>query len=94
MTPETPVQESLSPPYPIIDHCDLGQAEIDLINEIKAHAEVTRDLVERVWEVARASETEPLRWETEPLRWLNIARTHLQQGYMALTRAVAKPTTF
>ncbi|OKP27621.1 Acb2/Tad1 domain-containing protein [Serratia fonticola] len=27
-------------------------------------------------------------------RWLAIARTHLQQGFMAAKRAVAKPTAF
>lgn len=28
------------------------------------------------------------------LRWLSIARTELQQGFMAVKRAVAKPTAF
>lgn len=32
--------------------------------------------------------------EGEPYRWAMIARTHLQQGIMALTRAVAKPRFF
>lgn len=27
-------------------------------------------------------------------RWVSIAATTLQQGFMALTRAVTKPTTF
>lgn len=27
-------------------------------------------------------------------RWVHIGRTQLQQGFMALTRSVAKPTTF
>ena len=27
-------------------------------------------------------------------RWVAIARTHLQEGFMALTRAIAKPTSF
>lgn len=30
----------------------------------------------------------------EPLRWAAIARTHFQEGLMALTRSVAQPTTF
>ena len=29
-----------------------------------------------------------------PERWLSIGRTHLQEGLMAWTRAVAQPTTF
>jgi hypothetical protein len=27
-------------------------------------------------------------------RWMTIGQDHLQQGFMALTRAVARPTTF
>jgi len=30
----------------------------------------------------------------QPERWAAIARTHFQQGLMALTRAVAQPTFF
>ena len=30
----------------------------------------------------------------EAQRWLTIGQDHLQQGFMALTRAVARPTTF
>jgi hypothetical protein len=30
----------------------------------------------------------------EPHRWLAIAKTDLQTGYMAMTRAVAQPSTF
>lgn len=28
------------------------------------------------------------------VRWVNIARTQLQQGFMALIRGIARPTTF
>jgi hypothetical protein len=31
--------------------------------------------------------------DAEPLRWHSIARTELQQGFMALVRAVAQPRT-
>jgi hypothetical protein len=30
----------------------------------------------------------------QPERWAAIARTHFQEGLMALTRAVAQPTFF
>lgn len=30
----------------------------------------------------------------ESRRWLKIGKDNLQQGFMALTRAIAKPTTF
>jgi hypothetical protein len=94
MSNETPVEESLSLPHPIIGYRDLSQAEIDLINAIKAHAEVTRDLVERVEAHVREHAEKVVEVITDSYRWKRIARDHLQQGYMALTRAVARPTTF
>lgn len=30
----------------------------------------------------------------QPMRWMNIATTHYQEAGMALTRAVAQPTSF
>ncbi|WP_423815292.1 DUF7681 family protein, partial [Pseudomonas viridiflava] len=32
--------------------------------------------------------------DAEPFRWIAIGKTHLQQGLMCLTRAVAKPEFF
>lgn len=63
-------------------HRDLTEAEIAAMNTIKDHAEQTRALIEQ----AREAGAEP--------RWLAIATTELQQGFMALTRAVAKPASF
>jgi hypothetical protein len=91
---------------------DLSQAEIDLMNRIKAHAEETRLLVEAVRDVVDppmpvledASDAQPgdvVRGVPEygghasgGWRWICLADDHLQQGYMALTRAVAQPTTY
>lgn len=33
-------------------------------------------------------------WAAQPKRWAAIARTHFQEGLMALTRAVAQPGSF
>jgi hypothetical protein len=60
-----------------------SQAELDFINFIKAKGEVLGSLC-----AAMASEP------STDKRWLAIGKTHLQQGIMALVRAVAKPTTF
>lgn len=95
---------------------DLSQAEIDLMNRIKAHAEETRALVVAVREsVAPKLEALPAQTlapsevselgelvmgaiyaghDGGPFRWVCLADDHLQQGYMALTRAVAQPTTY
>lgn len=83
---------------------DLSQAEIDLMNKIKAHGEATDLLVREVGahitvQVAEAAgrddhaELERIKL-TEPGRWLAMARTGLQTGIMKLVRAVAQPTTF
>lgn len=84
---------------------ELSQAEIDLMNEIKALGplieEVTRKVkshlaAQRVNVATRASavaEKERLD-AAEPERWLALGRTHAQESLMALTRAVAQPTFF
>lgn len=87
---------------------DLSQAEIDLMNRIKAHAEETRALVLAVREtVVPRIELHPDDGQKDPVefvagtvlgdgpvRWVCLADDHLQQGFMALTRAVAQPTTY
>lgn len=62
---------------------DLTQAEINAMNHIKTAGESVGDLLEQV---AKIPGVDP--------RWVAIAKTELQQGFMALTRAVARPTTF
>jgi hypothetical protein len=91
---------------------DLSQADTDLMNRIKAHAEETRSLVLAVREaVIPVIEGIPVDMTGDvskefivgatygghddgPLRWVCLADDHLQQGFMALTRAVAQPTTY
>ncbi|CAJ2715905.1 Acb2/Tad1 domain-containing protein [Burkholderia pseudomallei] len=104
---------------------ELSQAEIDLMNRIKAHAELTRQLVEDILAIVspepaaisapipdfgmdalHAVANEPMQlmqgeallcaggYRAGPSRWVNLADDHLQQGFMALTRAVAQPTTY
>lgn len=62
---------------------DLSQAEIDLMNEIKAKGVELGDLVAKL----RAA-------DGLDQRWIAIGATDLQTGLMALTRGVAQPTTF
>lgn len=63
---------------------DLTEGEIAAMNEVKALAEEVGRLVQKMRET------------TEPLdqRWVSIGATELQQGFMALVRAIARPTTF
>lgn len=75
---------------PITGYRTLSEAEIALMNEIKAQGVVLGDLVFRLRTHSGADGSQP------PLdqRWISIGATHLQEGLMALTRGVAQPTTF
>lgn len=81
---------------------DLSQEEIDLMNEIKEHAAKTGELVDRVKTITRqqaetgatANDKEAIGRAHEGGRWASIAKTDLQTGFMALTRAIAQPDFF
>ncbi|GAA0638155.1 hypothetical protein GCM10010174_70000 [Kutzneria viridogrisea] len=88
--PATPGTESPEPLInihpntpPVRGYRDLTQAEVDLINEIKAQGEQLGQLVDKV----RAT-------DGVDQRWASIAATDMQTGLMALVRAVAQPTNF
>lgn len=67
----------------IIGYRDLLVNEINDINNIKSIADDVDTLLENLCDCPAY----------DP-RWLAIARTQLQQGFMAAVRAVARPTTF
>ena len=71
----------------ITGYRELTQAEIDLMNEVKAAGIQLEVLVEKV------RNSMPLT-DGRNQRWASIGATHLQEGLMALTRAVAKPEFF
>lgn len=81
---------------------ELSPEEIALVEEINAAAEQLRGLVNRVnhfvidrndrW--AQLDVCAPQTNITSSLRWTSIGITHLQEGVMALRRAVCAPTTF
>lgn len=80
----------------ITGYRDLTQQEIDLMNEIKAEGKRLHELCEKVREHLLLSEH--LSHEIEPAfspsRWAAMAATDFQTGLMALTRAVARPSSF
>lgn len=86
---------------------DLSQAEIDLMNEVKAKAEEVEALVIKVrdhlvsqsdnaWEVEECVLTEEQRRVTtaNPFSWHMRATENFQDGFMKLVRSIAQPTTF
>lgn len=69
---------------------DLSQQEIDLMNEAKHLSELVGDFVEKLNKADFADTSD----QVPDKRWVNIGTTHLQQGFMSIVRAIAKPTTF
>lgn len=86
----------------ITGYRDLSQAEIDLMNLVKNIAlkidellhVVDTHVADQFTAAAEGDESQPRLQQAQPFRWVGIARTDFQTGFMALTRAVAQPTTF
>jgi len=77
---------------------DLSQAEVDLMNRIKDHAEKTATLLKEVSDMRDSEQSElapilPERYQ-ESKRCLALAKTNLQTGQMWFVRAVALPKSF
>lgn len=63
---------------------ELNEEEIAVMNEVKQKGVELEQLLLKLEETSLAVDK----------RWVSIGKTHLQQGLMALTRAIAKPTFF
>ena len=76
--------------------------EMALINEGKALAEQCGEFIAKLRAYVPQNMSGPEGGEVEAFkpgatldqRWISIGTTHLQEGFMALTRGIAKPTTF
>lgn len=84
----------------ITGYRELSEADIALMNDIKAFGESLEVLIGRVSESVQRQSRDALGPEHErlmnatPARWCAVAKTDFQTGLMALVRAVAQPTTF
>lgn len=78
----------------ITGYRELSQEEIDLMNEIKARGAELSALVSKVEDFIDADNRQHGTPDAEPKRWISIGQDHLQQGLMAITRAVARPEFF
>ena len=89
----------------ITGYRQLSEQEVALMNECKALAEQCGALVAKLRGhpatysdgIPRMHETvggEPKYLPSIDQRWVSIGATEIQQGFMALTRAIAQPTTF
>ena len=83
----TPAHKRIDMPDQIVQaitgYRQLSPKEVEYINEIKALGEQLGKMVDRM---AMSGEMDT--------RWVKAGQTHLQQGIMALVRAVAQPTSF
>lgn len=81
----------------ITGYRQLSEEEAALMNEAKALAQQCGDLVERLRRyvpVVDAPHPTGTPGSTLDQRWISIGATQLQQGFMAITRGIAQPTTF
>lgn len=69
----------------ITGYRELNESEISAMNTIKDEGGRLADIISTMEDCSELNVDR---------RWLSIGRTHLQEGLMALTRAIAKPTTF
>ena len=67
----------------ITGYRDLSQEEIDAMNKSKALASQVGDFIQELEKNGYVDK-----------RWLAIAKTDLQKAFMAITRSIAKPSTF
>lgn len=95
-------------PPPVKGYRALTQVEVDMMNMIKAKGEELEDLILSVgghllMQRKEATHITPVQYSeielkridrAEPNRWTAIARTHFQEGLMALVRAVSQPSNF
>lgn len=82
----------------ITGYRQLSEAEVALMNEAKALAEMCGIFIEKLRLHANAGPnvTPDDLAAGPPLdqRWISIGATQLQQGWMAVIRGIAQPTTF
>lgn len=85
----------------ITGYRQLSEQEVELINEGKALAEACGEFIfklRRHGDISRPSTLQDSPAIQSPLlldqRWISIGATELQQGFMAVIRGIAQPTTF
>lgn len=68
---------------PIKGYQDIPDLKLKMVNDLKESEEMVLRRIDLL-------EVAPEDFKVDK-RWLSIARTHVQQGYMAMTRALLNP---
>ena len=76
--------ETTYTPPPVTGYRTLTQAEVDLMNRIKAKGDEIGALITELRGLGSSLDQ----------RWVSEGATDLQKGVMSLVRAVAQPTNF
>ena len=77
----------------ITGYRQLTEEEVALMNEGKALAEKCGEYIEKLRQAGPCQAPGSKVWVADR-RWISIGEEQLQQGFMALTRSIAQPTTF
>jgi hypothetical protein len=90
-----PIMETFTQPK-ITGYRQLSEQEVRLMNEGKALAEQVGEYIAKLRTYADVHRMTAVTQLTPPLdqRWISIGATQLQQGFMAVIRGIAQPTTF
>lgn len=78
----------------VIGYRQLSEAEVALMNEGKALAELCGAYIAKLRTYPEANEDDSLVGPKLDQRWIAIGATDLQRGFMAVIRGIAQPTTF
>jgi hypothetical protein len=87
MTTETFTQPKIT------GYRQLSEAEVALMNEGKALAQACGEYIEKLYGYPN-SQSDATGDPQLDHRWISIGATQLQQGFMAVIRGIAQPTTF
>lgn len=69
-------------PLPVGGYNPVTELQVDLVNQHKRMEEV----------ILQRMDSLPQMDPDTDMRWLAVARTHIEQGFMALNRAVFRPS--
>ncbi len=91
---EKVIMETFTQPK-ITGYRQLSEAEVALMNEGKALAEACGQYIERLRKFNGGPDGDSrMDLPTLDQRWISIGTTKLQEGFMAVIRGIARPTTF
>lgn len=75
----------------ILGYHAISDEDVALINRIKLVEVAVQNLVNDIDQAIAAANAEHGIGTAEPYRWLELGKSDIQVGLMALTRAVARP---